>query len=62
MQTLTYPEKTAAALALRDCRAQLLKEFPDAEIEAEQREIFAQNQTVHACGTYIFTADIAARQ
>ena len=62
VQTLTYPEGTAAALALRDCRAQLFKEFPDAEIEAEQREISAQNQTVHACVTYIFTADIAARQ
>ena len=53
VQTLTYPERTAAALALRDCRAQLLKEFPDAEIEAEQREISAQNQTVQACVTYI---------
>ena len=62
VQTLTYPEGTAAALALRDCRAQLLQEFPDAEIEAEQREISAQNQTVQACVTYIFTADIAARQ
>ena len=62
VQTLTYPEETAAALALRDCRAQLLKEFPDAEIEAEQREISAQNQAVQACVTYIFTADIAARQ
>ena len=62
VQTLTYPEGTAAALALRDCRAQLLKEFPDAEIEAEQREISAQNQAVQACVTYIFTADIAARQ
>ena len=62
VQTLIYPERTAAALALRDCRAQLLQEFPDAEIEAEQREISAQNQTVQACVTYIFTADIAARQ
>ena len=62
MQTLTYPEGTAAALALRDCRAQLLKECPDAEIEAEQREISAQNQAVQACVTYIFTADIAVRQ
>lgn len=58
-QTVTYPAHTAAALALRACRAQLLRDFPDAEIEAEQREISAQESAETALVTYIFTADIA---
>lgn len=57
--TLTYPPHTAAALALRDCRAALLAEFPDAEIEAEQREISAADGAQTATVTYIFTANIA---
>ena len=51
---------SAAALALRACRAALLAEFPDAVIEAEQREISAQEGTETAAVTYIFTANIAA--
>lgn len=39
---MQYSEAAAAALALRACRAVLLAEFPDAVIEAEQREISAQ--------------------
>lgn len=39
--TVQYSEAAAAALALRACRAALLAEFPDAVIEAEQREISA---------------------
>ena len=35
-------------------------EFPDAVIEAEQREISAQEGTETAAVTYIFTANIAA--
>lgn len=56
--TVQYSE--AAALALRACRAALLAEFPDAVIEAEQREISAQEGTETAAVTYIFTANIAA--
>ena len=58
-QTLTYPPDTAAALALRACRAQLLRDFPNAEIEAEQREFSAQDGAETAKVTYIFTANIA---
>ena len=60
--TLIYSEPTAAALALRRCREQLLQEFPDAEIEAEQREIFASDGVARAAVAYIFTADIAEPQ
>ena len=45
---------------MRACRAALLAEFPDAVIEAEQREISAQEGTETAAVTYIFTANIAA--
>lgn len=58
-QTLAYRPDTAAALVLRSCRAQLLRDFPDAEIEAEQREISAQDGTETAKVTYVFTANIA---
>ena len=58
--TVQYSEAAAAALALRACRAALLAEFPDAVIEAEQREISAQEGTETAAVTYIFTANIAA--
>ena len=40
---LIYKEETAAAIALRACRAALLREFPDAVIETERREISTQN-------------------
>lgn len=60
-ETLTYEEHTAAALALRACRAALLRDFPDAEIEAEQREISAADGQAEAAVTYIFTANIAVR-
>lgn len=58
--TVQYSEAAAAALALRACRAALLAEFPDAVIEAEQREISVQEGTETAAVTYIFTANIAA--
>ena len=57
--TVQYSETAAAALALRACRAALLAEFPDAVIEAEQREISAQEGAETAAVTYIFTANIA---
>ena len=40
--------------------AALLAEFPDAVIEAEQREISTQEGAETAAVTYIFTANIAA--
>ena len=58
--TVQYSEAAAAALALRACRAALLAQFPDAVIEAEQREISAQEGAETAAVTYIFTANIAA--
>ena len=56
---LIYKEETAAAIALRACRAALLREFPDAVIEAERREISTQNGKKTAVVTYVFTANIA---
>ena len=56
---LIYKEETAAAIALRTCRAALLREFPDAVIEAERREISAQNGKKTAVVIYVFTANIA---
>lgn len=58
--TVQYSEATAAALALHACRAALLAEFPDAVIEAEQRENSSQDGAEAAAVTYIFTANIAA--
>ena len=58
-QPVRLTDTTAAALAVRACRAQLLRDFPDAEIEAEQRETTTENGTAAAAVTYIFTADIA---
>ena len=54
------PDTVQYSEALRACRAALLAEFPDAVIEAEQREISAQEGTETAVVTYIFTANIAA--
>ena len=60
VQPLTYTADTAAALALRACRAALYADFPDAVITAEQRETTIQNGIASAAVTYIFTANIAA--
>ena len=54
-----YSEEAAAALALRQCRAQLYVEFPDATIEAERRSSIAGDEAVEATITYIFCANIA---
>ena len=59
-EMVQYSADTAAALALRACRAALLAEFPDAAIEAEQREISSRDGAETATVTYIFTANIAA--
>lgn len=58
-QPVRLTDTAAAALAVRACHAQLLRDFPDAEIEAEQRETTTENGTAAAAVTYIFTADIA---
>lgn len=58
---LNYPEPVAAALAVRDCRMQLMREFPDAVIETEQRQFSRQGGEEVALVTYIFAADIAGR-
>lgn len=54
-----YSEETAQALALRQCRAQLYAEFPDAVIEAERRSCTAGEEAAEAAVTYIFCANIA---
>lgn len=58
-QTLTYSEESAAALAQRDCRRQLLEEFPDAVIENEQVQTTAREGAVVCSVQYTFLADIA---
>ena len=56
-----YSENAALALALRACRAQLYREFPDAVIEAERRTT-APGEDAAACTvTYIFCANIAKK-
>ncbi len=56
-----YNETTAQALALRDCRAQLYQEFPDAVIEAERRSISSGEGAAESTVTYIFCANIAQK-
>ena len=57
-----YSETTAQALALRDCRAQLYREFPDAVIEAERRSTAAGDEAAESTVTYIFCANIAKKR
>ena len=57
-----YSEITAQALALRDCRAQLYREFPDAVIEAERRSTVAGDEAAESTVTYIFCANIAKKR
>lgn len=59
VRPVAYTESTAAALAIRACRARLLQDFPDAVLEAEQRQVSTENGTVTAAVTYVFTANIA---
>ena len=56
-----YSESTAQALALRACRAQLYREFPDAIIEAERRSIDPGEDAAACTVTYIFCANIAEK-
>ena len=57
-----YSETAAQALALRDCRAQLYREFPDAVIEAERRSTVAGDEAAESTVTYIFCANIAKKR
>lgn len=59
--TCHYSESTALALALRACRAQLYREFPDAVIEAERRHSKAGEEAASCTVTYIFCANIAKK-
>ena len=56
-----YSESAAQALALRACRAQLYREFPDAIIEAERRSIDPGEDAAACTVTYIFCANIAEK-
>ena len=56
-----YSEGTAQALALRACRAQLYREFPDAVIEAERRSTVPGEDAASCTVTYIFCANIAQK-
>ena len=56
-----YSENTAQALALRACRAQLYREFPDAIIEAERRSTAPGEDAATCTVTYIFCANIAQK-
>lgn len=56
-----YSENAAQALALRACRAQLYREFPDAVIEAERRSTIPGEEAASCTVTYIFCANIAKK-
>lgn len=58
-RTLAYSETTARDLAARNCRQQLLQEFPDAQLE-EQVLSFAEKDGQMICtAEYVFCADMA---
>lgn len=61
-QTVFYSEQQAQALAVRNCRKQLLEEFPDALIATEQRETQTTSDSVISTVTYRFCANIAVPQ
>ena len=58
-ETISYSADTARALALRQCLQLLRQDYPDAVIEAEQREVTADDTSVNAAIRYIFRANIA---
>ena len=58
-ETISYNADTARALALRQCLQLLRQDYPDAVIEAEQREVTADDASVNAAIRYIFRANIA---
>lgn len=58
-QTIHYTQQQAQALARRACRAQLLAEFPDAQIESEQQRCSQQAEGESCTITYRFYANLA---
>lgn len=60
-QTVFYTEQQAQALAIRNCRNQLLAEFPDARIISEQRKTQTTPDGVISTVTYCFCANIASQ-
>lgn len=58
-QTVRCTAEAAQALARRDCRRQLLAEFPDAQIEAMQYEEHMEGDTACCTASYVFCANIA---
>lgn len=58
-QKLIRSAEQAEALAYRDCRRQLLADFPDAEIASERREVQVGADDVTVLVTYQFFANIA---
>lgn len=58
-QSIHYTQEQAQALALRACRAQLFAEFPDAQIESEQRSFSQQAEGTSCTITYRFFANLA---
>ena len=58
-RTLNYTPETAAAMAKRACRRQLMQEFPGAQLERESAEIEQTQQGMQCTVRYTFCADIA---
>ena len=58
-RTLNYTPETAAAMAKRACRLQLMQEFPGAQLEQESAEIEQTQQGMQCTVRYTFCADIA---
>ena len=58
-RTLNYTPETAAAMAKRACRRQLMQEFPGAQLEQESAEIEQTQQGMQCTVRYTFCADIA---
>lgn len=61
-QTLSYTKEQAEALAKRSCRAELYREFPDAQIEAQLCEVTQNEEGITCTISYRFCANIAAAQ
>ena len=57
-RTLTVSPETAAAMARRSCRLQLLANFPDAVVESERAETACNESGAQCTITYVFRADL----
>lgn len=58
-RTVIYSETAARALAARACRLQLLRQFPDAELETQALDFQRQGNEVVCTAEYVFCADMA---